>query len=103
MPVYLVYLLVGFGLPVAVAGWIARRRLWRYRRTVLWSLVFVAGLGGVWDWLACVTGVWRYDTAPTLGVWLGPLPVEEFLGFYTLGTLWIVTVVLWLLGRGNDV
>ncbi len=93
-PVYLLYLTVFFLLPGLVLSWLNRRELRRYRRTVLWCLFFVYTLGGLWDWLAVRTGLWRYDSAPTLGLWLAGLPVEEFIGFYVLGTLLMVNVVL---------
>ncbi len=87
MPVYLIYLLVFFAIPVLVLGWWRRDTVQRYRRTLLWCLVFVFTLGGLWDWLSVRTGVWFYDSAPTVGIWLAGLPVEEFIGFYVLGTL----------------
>lgn len=101
MLVYLVFLLVFFVPPVLVIGWLLRRR-WKYvKRTVLWSLLFVYTVGFLWDWLAVQTGVWRYDSAETLGVWVGGLPVEEFVGFYVFGTLLLVGVPL-LLCEGSD-
>ena len=101
MPVYLVLL---FGLvvpPAAVVAVAARRPLWRYRRTVLWSLGFVVSAGGAWDWLSWRTGVWRYDSVPTLGIWLSGLPIEEFVGFYFFGTLLIVGTALLAMTRGG--
>ena len=70
MPVYLLFLALFFAVPVLILGVISRRELRRHPRTVLWSMAFVATFGAVWDWLACRTGVWRYDSAATLGVWI---------------------------------
>lgn len=103
MPVYLVYLLVFFVTPVVLLGWALRRRLHRYRRTILWPIFFVFTLGAVWDWVACRTDVWRYDTAPTLGIWIGGIPVEEFIGFYVFGTLLLVGVTLLLVEGASHV
>ncbi len=87
MPVYLIYLSVFFALPVILLGWWQRGTFRRYKRTLFWCLFFVYTLGGIWDWLSVRTGVWFYDSAPTLGIWLDGLPMEEFIGFYVFGTL----------------
>ena len=100
---YLSFLLFFFALPLVPLAWLCRRSLARYRRTVVWSLAFVCAVGGPWDWLSWKTGVWRYDTAGTLGLWFQGLPVEEFVGFYLLGTLLIVTVTLLMLRGRNHV
>ena len=99
MPVYLIYLAVFFAIPLGVLAALTRRELRRHPRTILWSLVSVYTAGGVWDWLACRTGVWRYDSAPALGIWIDGLPVEEFIGFYVLGTLLMVAVTFVVLRR----
>jgi lycopene cyclase domain-containing protein len=99
MYVYLIFLLFFYGAPTAVLVFLAKDHLLKYRRVLLWSLGFVFTLGWVWDWLSVRTGVWRYDTADTLGVWIGGLPVEEFVGFYVLSTLFMVGIILLVLGR----
>lgn len=101
MYVYLWFLIFFFALPLAIVGWFGRRRIFRYKRTVSWSLLFVYTLGWLWDWLSYRTGVWRYDSAKTLGVWIDGIPVEEFVGFYLLGTLFIVSVILLVLRRSS--
>lgn len=92
MYVYLLYLLIFFAVPVIILGWVQRKELVRYRRTVFWCLLFVYTVGWFWDWLAFRTGVWRYDSAETVGIWVDGIPVEEFIGFYILGTLLLVNV-----------
>jgi len=99
MPVYALFLLIFFAIPVLLLGWFLRADFRRYRRTVLWCLAFVFTLGGTWDWLAYRTGLWRYDSAKTLGIWIDGLPVEEFLGFYLLGTLLMVSVAFAILKK----
>ena len=100
---YALFLLIFFGLPALLLGWRVRREILRYRRTALWLLCFVCTAGSVWDWLSWRTGLWRYDAAPTLGLWIGGLPVEEFLGFYLLSTALMVCVVLAVLRRTRHV
>lgn len=103
MPVYAVFLIVFFVLPTLILGWLLRAELRRYRRTVLWCLAFVYTIGVGWDWLSVRTGVWRYDSAPTLGVWIDGLPVEELVGFYVFGTLFTAGVALLALKRSGHV
>ena len=103
MPVYLIYLLVFFVLPVLVLAWPLRDVIGKYKRTIAWSLLFIYTIGFVWDWLCVRTGVWRYDSAETLGIWFVGLTVEEFVGFYVFGTLLIVGVVLLFLRRAKHV
>ena len=100
---YLVFLLIFFGAPVLLLGWRLRRQIVRYRGTALWLLFFVYTAGWFWDWLSARTGLWRYDTAPTLGWWIGGLPVEEFVGFYLLGTAFMFLTVLAVLRRTRHV
>ena len=100
---YLEFLLIFFGLPALVLAWRTRREIVKYRRTARWLLVFVYTAGWFWDWLSWRTGLWRYDTAPTLGLWITGLPVEEFVGFYLLGTVFMFLVVLAALRRTRHV
>ena len=100
---YLVFLLIFFGAPTLLLAWRMRREIVRYRRTALWLLPFVFTAGWFWDWLSWRTGLWRYDTAPTLSWWIAGLPVEEFLGFYVLGTAFMFLVVLAVLRRTRHV
>ncbi len=96
---YLVFLLLFFGVPALALSWLVRREIVRYRRTGLWLLFFVYAAGFFWDWLSWRTRLWRYDTAPTLGLWIGGLPLEEFVGFYILGAALMFFVILAVLRR----
>lgn len=99
---YLTFLLVFFLAPTLVLGWYVRRDIVRYRRTGVWILFFVYAAGFFWDWLSWRTALWRYDTAPTLGLWIGGLPVEEYVGFYVLSSalMFVVTLVVLRRARG---
>ncbi|MFQ5690882.1 MAG: lycopene cyclase domain-containing protein [Gemmatimonadota bacterium] len=103
MPPFLTFLVEFFVLPALVLGWVSRTELRRYRRTLLWCLLFVYTAGLAWDWLSVRTGVWRYDSARTLGIWRDGLPVEELVGFYLSGTLLVFLVVLLALKRSKHV
>ena len=103
MPVYLIYLLVFFVIPNLVLAWLLRDVIGHYKRTLLWSLFFIYTLGFFWDWVCVETGVWRYDSAPTLEIWLVGLTVEEFVGFYVFGSMLIVGTVLLFLSKEDHV
>ena len=103
MPVYLIYLVIFFVVPVFILAWLLRETIGRCKRTILWSLLFVYTLGLVWDWLCVRTGVWRYDSGATVGPRVAGLIVEEFVGFYIFGTLLIVGIVLVFLRRAQHV
>ena len=103
MPVYLIYLFVFFVPPVLVLGWLLRERWKRVKRTVFWSFLFIFTIGFRWDWVSVHTGVWRYDSADTVGIWFGGLPIEEFVGFYVFGTLLLIEVPLLLCERKDHV
>ncbi len=103
MPVYLIYLSIFFVFPVLILGWITRKELIKYKRTLLWCLIFVYTFGFIWDWIAVQTGVWGYDSAEKIGIGLGGIPIEEFIGFYLFGTLFIAFVIVLVRRRFNRV
>lgn len=82
MPVYLRFLTIFFLLPLLVF-WLTRfPHLKKYPQTFTLA-VFLTFLFGVpWDTLSVKTGLWWYNAGPTLGIWLGVLPLEEY--FFTL-------------------
>jgi lycopene cyclase domain-containing protein len=96
---YLGFLLIFFGVPALVLAFYVRREIARYWRTGVWVLASVYAGGFFWDWLSWRTGLWRYDTAPTLGLWIGGLPVEEYAGFYILSSAFMFFVALATLRR----
>lgn len=101
MPVYLFFLLGFFFAPLTLLMLFHKkaRGIFRYKRSLLWTLFFIYTLGLLWDWISVRTGVWRYDAKPTLGLWFFGIPVEELLGFYTAGTLLMLAVIEGLLMR----
>jgi len=103
MPVYLIYLMIFFVTPVLIMSWMLRATVANYKRTILWSLFFIYTVGFLWDWLCVRTGVWRYDSAETLGIGFAGLTAEEFVGFYIFGTLLIDGVVLLFLRKADHV
>jgi lycopene cyclase domain-containing protein len=82
--IYLGWLGLFIGLPLAVL-WLARgRQLWRRRRALGLTLLGALIFGGLWDGLAVRVHIWYYAPANISGVWLAGLPLEEWL--WILGT-----------------
>lgn len=86
---YLPFLLI-WALPVVAVEWIAgARHLWRERRVWPWIVFALTAWFSLADAVAIAAGIWRFDTRSLLGVYLGPVPVEEIL-FYLLTSLMVV-------------
>lgn len=84
---YLVHLL-GWMLPVIALQWgIAWRIFLRNRRAVFLPPVIIGTYYVLADSVAVNAGVWYFDPQQILGVFIGPLPVEEILFFYITALL----------------
>jgi lycopene cyclase domain-containing protein len=83
---YIIWLGLFIGLPLLVLLIVARRALWRQRRAIGWVLAGALAGGWAWDALAVRLGAWYYDPSNILNIWIGGLPIEEW--------LWIVGVTL---------
>lgn len=93
VPVYLVFLTVFFLLPIAFLWLLCWRVFTRYKKTFIFTIIPTFLFGVPWDTLSVVTGLWRYDRAPTLGIWFGVLPLEEY--FFTLTfPIFVVSVAI---------
>jgi lycopene cyclase domain-containing protein len=92
---YIVWLILFIGLPLVALGVAARRALWRQRRALLWALAGALAGGWAWDALAVRLGAWYYDPRNILNLWIGGLPIEEWLWIAGVTLLFgCVTVVL---------
>lgn len=86
---YLPFLLV-WALPIVAIEWLAgARHLWRERRVWPWIVLALTAWFTLADAVAIAAGVWRFDAASLLGLYLGPVPVEEIL-FYLLTSMMVV-------------
>lgn len=80
--VYLLYELV-WALPVIALQWaVARRELWRWRRLICAAVLIATAYLGVCDAFALGHGIWRVDPERVLGVYAGPLPLEELVFYF---------------------
>jgi lycopene cyclase domain-containing protein len=83
---YIVWLALFIGLPLLAllaAGW---RPVWRQRRALGWALAGALAGGWAWDALIVRMGVWFYNPARIVNLWIAGLPLEEW--------LWIAGVTL---------
>ena len=91
---YLIWLALFIGLPLAaLLRW--RRLLWARRRALAWVTAGSLVGGWAWDALSVKLGIWYYEPANTVGVWMLGLPLEEWL--WVAGVTWLfsaLTVVL---------
>jgi lycopene cyclase domain-containing protein len=85
-PTYLIWLILFIGLPLLAQAIIARRALWRRRHALVWLLAGALAGGWAWDALAVRLGAWYYDPNNILNIWIGGLPIEEW--------IWIAGVTL---------
>jgi lycopene cyclase domain-containing protein len=88
-PLYLPFLL-GWALPVLALQWlVGGRYLWRLRRRWLWVVLALGAYLSLADGVAIATGIWRFDQPSLLGLWIGPVPIEE-VQFYVLTAAMVV-------------
>ena len=93
---YLPFLLV-WALPVILVQWlIGWRYLWRERGMWTWIALGLCIYFTIADAVAIKAGIWHFDTTSLIGIWLGPVPIEEVL-FYLLTALMLVQgfVIIW--------
>ncbi len=83
---YLIYELA-WALPVILIQWIAAwRELWRWRRALTATVVLATVYLGACDAFALGHGIWRVDPHRVVGLYFGPLPLEELV-FYGVTSL----------------
>ncbi|MEO7000520.1 MAG: lycopene cyclase domain-containing protein [Ktedonobacterales bacterium] len=89
--------LVLWALPVLAVQWIfGGRYLWRERRIWPWVALGLCVWFTLADAIAINAGIWSFDRAALVGLYLGPVPLEEVL-FYLLTALMVTQgfVTLW--------
>ena len=72
-----------WALPVVAVQWIvAGRELWRWRRLLLVTVFLATAYLGACDAFALGHGIWRVDPARVVGLYAGPLPLEELVFYF---------------------
>ena len=72
-----------WALPVVAVQWIAAgRELWRWRRLLFVTVFLATAYLGACDAFALGHGIWRVDPARVVGLYAGPLPLEELVFYF---------------------
>ncbi|MBF6589875.1 MAG: lycopene cyclase domain-containing protein [Ktedonobacterales bacterium] len=93
---YLPFLLI-WAPPVIVVQWlVGARYLWRERRRWPWIVLSLGAYFTLADAVAILAGIWRFERRSLVGLFLGPVPIEEVL-FYLLTAAMVVQgfVIAW--------
>ena len=84
---YLQYELL-WALPVIFVQWaVAGQELWRWRRLLFVTVILATLYLGACDAFALGHGIWRVDPARVLGIYAGPLPLEEFMFYFVTNVM----------------
>ncbi len=84
-----------WAVPVIVVQWLAAgRELWRWRRLLVVVIVGATLYLGACDGFALGHGIWRVDRARTVGVYWGPLPLEELVFYFVTNLMAVQGFVL---------
>ncbi len=92
--------LVGWSLPIIAGQWIIGHRIFRRN----WPSLLLPTLFGLLffslsDSVAVRQGIWHFDPTQILGIFIGPLPLEEVLFFGLTSLLVCQSLVLFLPDR----
>lgn len=72
-----------WALPVIALQWAAAgRELWRWRRLLVVSVVLATAYLGACDAFALGHGIWSVDPKRVIGIYAGPLPLEELVFYF---------------------
>ena len=97
---YLLWLTLFVWIPLALMWLVEWRYLWRFRRVFLkfigWALLFSVP----WDFWAIQSKIWLFPPDTNVGVWIGGLPLEEYL-FIIFVTLLVSTATIVVRKRLN--
>jgi len=89
--------LVGWALPVVVLQWAVGWRIFlKNARAIVWPTLIGGSFFTVIDMAAVKSGIWFFDPAQNLGIFLGPLPIEEVLFFFLTSLLVAQSLLLFL-------
>lgn len=91
---YLLYEL-GWALPVILLQWIiAWRELYRWWRLLVVTVTVATLYLAACDAFALGHGIWRVDPKRVVGVYAGPLPLEEFVFYFVTSIMAVQGFIL---------
>lgn len=77
-----------WAVPVIILQWLAAgRELWRWRRLLVAAVALATLYLGASDGFALGHGIWRVDPRRVVGVYAGPLPLEEFVFYFVTNVM----------------
>lgn len=76
---YLIWLSIFVWLPTLLLFIFNFKLLWKYKITLLHVMFFALIFSIPWDLLAVNTHIWFFPTSNNLGIFIGGLPLEEYL------------------------
>lgn len=76
--------------------------LWRYRHLVFWGIAVPTLYLSVGDTFPISAGTWTIDPAQSTGIFIGSLPMEEFVFFLMTNTLIVLGTVLVLAQESHE-
>lgn len=96
---YLVHL-VGWSAPILAGQWFLAHRVFRRNLAAIVAPTLIGGtFFSLIDSVAIASGIWHFDPAQNVGIFIGPLPLEEMLFFYLTSCLVAQSFVLFLPDR----
>lgn len=89
--------LMGWATPVIALQWALAHRAFRRNLRAVFAPALIGGtFFSIVDSVAVRAGVWFFDPAQILGIFIGPLPLEEVLFFYVTSLLVSQSLVMFL-------
>jgi len=93
---YIFHLLIWI-LPIIILQWIPGRRIFPANwRAIVWPTLLAGTYYSISDVVAIREGIWYFDEDKLLGLFIGPVPLEECLFFYLTALLVAQSFVLLL-------
>ncbi len=84
-----------WAVPVIAVQWLfAARELWRWRRLLAVVIVGATAYLAMCDGFALGHGIWRVDAARVVGIYWGPLPLEELVFYFVTNIMAVQGFVL---------
>lgn len=90
---YLIWLASFVWFPTLILWFLFPKLLWRYRITLFHAAIFALIFSVPWDILATKTNIWQFPKESNIGIYIGGLPLEEYL-FMVFVTILISSVTI---------
>lgn len=97
---YIIWLAIFIWTPTLIMWHRHFNLLWRYRITLLHAIFFAFVFSIPWDILTVKHNIWFFPKEGNLGIYLGCLPIEEYLFMATV-TLFVATIMIILKYKGK--